>query len=149
MPWDQRATACPLFLNPKIVVILWSEPKSYNRPFVLLHSWDFGFRGQWSSYKNSFCQSRLLTVTPWPCSLLFNAQVIILAGSSGFINLASTSVDGCYLYLIIHYGMSQRDWEIRSVARGGRPDPESSKAIDTYTYSKNPTNSPYVCSREH
>ena len=59
-----------------------------------------------------------------------------LLGSSGFFNLASASVDGCYLYIIIHYGMLQRDWRIRSMPRGGMPDAESFKAIDTYTYSK-------------
>ena len=31
-----------------------------------------------------------------------------------------------------------------SVPSGGRSDPESFKAIDTYTYIKNHTNSPYV-----
>ena len=37
--WDQRgATACPLFLNQKIAVMHWSEPKSYNKLFVLLCS---------------------------------------------------------------------------------------------------------------
>ena len=70
-------------------------------------SLDFGFMGQCSSYRNSFLQGRLLTVTPRPCSLLFNVKVMILVGSSGFFNHASTSVDWCYLYIIIHYGMSQ------------------------------------------
>ena len=42
----QGAIASPLFLNWKIAVMHWSEPKSYNKPFVQLHSWDFGFRGQ-------------------------------------------------------------------------------------------------------
>ena len=60
-------------------------------------------------------------------------------------NLASASVHGCYLYIIIHYSMSQRDWGMRSVPRGGRPDEEFFlKAIDTFTYIKNCTNSPYV-----
>ena len=44
--WDQRAIAYPLLLNQKIAVLHQSEPKSYNKPFVLLHSWDFGFRDQ-------------------------------------------------------------------------------------------------------
>ena len=121
--WEQRTITCPLFFNQKIAVMHWSEPKSYNNPFVLLHSQDFGFRGYWSGYRNPFSQSRLLTVTLQPCSLLFNVQVMILAGSSRFFNLASTSVDGCYLYIMIHYGMSQRDWGIRLVSRDGRPDP--------------------------
>ena len=69
---------------------------------------------------------------------------MILAGSSAFFNHASASVDGCYFYIIIHSGMSQRDWGIRSVPMGGRPGPESFKAIDTYTISKNHTNSPYI-----
>ena len=43
--WDQEAIAYPLFLNQKIAVMHWSDPKSYNKPFVLLHSWDFGFKG--------------------------------------------------------------------------------------------------------
>ena len=81
----------------------------------------------------------------WPCSLSFNAQVMILVGSSGFINHASASVDGRYLYVIIHYGILQRNRGIRSALRGGRPDPESFKAVDTYTYSENHTDSPYAC----
>ena len=88
-------------------------------------------------------------VTLWPCSLSINVKVIILTGSSGFFNCAFTSVDGCHLYIIIHYGMLQRDWGIRSAPRGGSPDPESFKAIDTYTHSKTCTNSPYVCLRMH
>ena len=43
--WDQRAIACPLFLNQEIAVMHWLEPKSYNKPFVLLHSQDFGLAG--------------------------------------------------------------------------------------------------------
>ena len=120
---------------------------SYNKPFVLLHSWNFGFRGQWSGYSNSFCQSRLLTVTLQACGLPFNAQVMIPVGSSGFFNHASMYVDGCYLCIIIHYDMSWRDWGIRLALRGGRPDPESFKATDTYTYSKYHINSPHECLR--
>ena len=39
--------------------------------------------------------------------------------------------------------MSQREWGIKSAPKGGRPDPQSFKAVDTYTYSKIHTNSPY------
>ena len=51
VPWDQWVTVCllfltPLFLTQNIAVIHWSEPKSYNKPFELLHSQDFGFKGQ-------------------------------------------------------------------------------------------------------
>ena len=120
----------------KIAVMHWSEPKSYNKPFVLLHSREFGCRGQWSSYRNSFCQSRLLTMALWPCRLLLNVQVMILVESSGFLNLAFMSVDESYLYIIIHYGMWWWDCSIGSVPRDGRPGPESFKAVDTYTYSK-------------
>ena len=110
----------------------------------LSHSLDFGFRGR-SGYRNSFCQSRLFTVTLQPCRLSLKCKVMFLAWSSVFFNHASTSVNGCYLYIIIiHYGMWKRDWGIRLVPRGGRPDSESFKAIDTYTYSKNHTNSPYI-----
>ena len=80
-----------------------------------------------------------------PFILLFNVQVMILVGSPQFFNLAFMSVDGCYLYIIICYGMFQRNLEIWLVPRGGRPDSESFKAIDTYTYSKHHANSPYVC----
>ena len=52
-----------------------------------------------------FWQSRLLTMTLWPFSLLLNVQVVILVGSSGFFNFAFMSVDGCCLYIIIHFGM--------------------------------------------
>ena len=70
-------------------------------------------------------------MTLQPFSLLFNAQVMIPVGSYWFLNLASASVDGYYLYIITHYGMLQRDMGIRPEPRGGRSDPES-KAIDTY-----------------
>ena len=40
--WDTRAIACPLLVNQKIAVMHWSELKPYNKPFVLLHSQDFG-----------------------------------------------------------------------------------------------------------
>ena len=33
------------YLTQKITVMHWSEPKSYNKQFELLHSWDLGFRG--------------------------------------------------------------------------------------------------------
>ena len=134
-------TACMLIATMHVV---WT----YNKPFELLHSWDFSFRHQWPSYRNS-CQIRLLTATLWPCGHPFNVQVMILAGSSGLFNCASTYIEGCYLYIIIHYGISQRGWGIKSVPRGGRPNPEWFKAIDTYTYSKNHTNSPCVCPRIH
>ena len=88
-------------------------------------------------------------MTLWPFSPPFNAQVMILVGSSGFCNHALMSVDECYLYIIIHYGMSQRDWGVMSVPRVIRPDPESFKAIDTYTYSENHTNGPFVWPRMH
>ena len=57
---------------------------------------------------------------------------MIPAGFYGLFSLASPSADGFCLYIIIHYGMFQRDWGIRSVPRAGRPDQEF-KAIDTYT----------------
>ena len=132
--WDQRGYCWSLFLTPlifsfrKIAVMYWSEPNSYNKPFELLYSQDSGFRGQLSRYRNSFCQSRLLMMTLWPFILPFNVQVMIPVGLSWFLNLASTSVDGCYLYIIIHYGISKRDWGNKE---SGRSDPES-KAIDTY-----------------
>ena len=70
-------------------------------------------------------------MTLWPFILSFNEQVMIPAGSHGLFSLASTSVDGCYLYIIIHYGMSQRDWGIRLAPMVGRPGPEF-KANDTF-----------------
>ena len=88
-------------------------------------------------------------MTLCPCCLSFNVQDIILVGSSGFFNHASTSVNGCCLYTIIHYGISWWGWWIGSVHRDGRPELESFKAIDTYTYSENCTNSPHVCPRMH
>ena len=38
--WDQRAIAYSLFLNPKIAVRHWLDPKSYNELVCLLHSLD-------------------------------------------------------------------------------------------------------------
>ena len=151
--WDQRVNALPLtplFLTQKKLsctgqnLSLTTSHLSYCIPLILAsvaNDPDIG---------TPFAESRLLTATLWPFSLPFNVQVLIPVGSYGFVNLTSPSVDGCYLYIIIHYGMLQRDWGIRSVPRGGRPDPESFKVIDTYTYSKNHTNSPYspyVCPR--
>ena len=88
-------------------------------------------------------------MTLWPCSLSINEQVMILVGSSGFFNCAATSVDGCYLYIIIQYGMLQRGWGISLALRDERPYPDSFKGIDTYTYNENHTNSPYLCPRMH
>ena len=59
-------------------------------------------------------------------------QIMIPVGSDWLLSLACLPVDGWYLYIIIHYGMSQREWGIRLAPRAGRPDPEF-KAIDTYT----------------
>ena len=44
--WDQRAVAHPLFLNPKMPVMHWSDPKSYDELVCLSCSLDFDFRGQ-------------------------------------------------------------------------------------------------------
>ena len=41
--WDQRAITYPVFLSKKIVVMHWSDPMSYNEPFMLLHSLDVWF----------------------------------------------------------------------------------------------------------
>ena len=119
------------------VQVALSGQMAYKKPFELLHSWDFGFRGQWSGYRNSFCQRKLLTMTLWPFILSFNVQFRIPEGSYWLFSFPSTSVDGCYLYIIIiiHYGMSWRDWGIRLAPRTGRPDLEF-KAIDTYTWYK-------------
>ena len=102
VPWDPRAIAYPLFLSTKVAVMYWSDPRSYIELVCLSCSLDFGFRGKCSSYRNSLCQSRLLTVTLQPCSFLFKAWVMILLGSSGFFTHASPSVDG---HIIIHFGM--------------------------------------------
>ena len=101
-----------------------------------LHSLDCGFRGQWSSHRKSFWQERLLIMTLHPYSLSFNV-----------FSHTTASVDGCCLYIIIHHGMSQWDCRKGSVPRGGRPGPESFKAIDTYTHRESHTNSPCVCPR--
>ena len=44
--WDQMVTACSLFLTQKIAVMHWSEPKPYKKPFELLCTQNFHFRGQ-------------------------------------------------------------------------------------------------------
>ena len=49
--WDQRVitfivSQSIVFSLRKIAFMHWSEPKSYNKPFELLCSLDFGFRGQ-------------------------------------------------------------------------------------------------------
>ena len=86
----------------------------------------------------------------WPSGLVASCSMCrswCLWGLQRFFNHASTSIDGCYLYIIIHYGISQRDCRIRMVLRGGRPDPESFNATETYIYSKKCTYSAYVCPR--
>ena len=49
--WDQSDTAfivshSIVFSLRQIAIMHWSEPKSYSKPFELLHSQDFGLRGQ-------------------------------------------------------------------------------------------------------
>ena len=51
---DQRAIAYPLLLNQKeIGAMHWSEPKSDNKPFVLLLSLDFGLVANDLGYRTS------------------------------------------------------------------------------------------------
>ena len=76
----------------------------------LLHSQDCGFSGQWSGWRNYFWQSWLLTMTFQSQNNLFHMQVMIQMRSYKFFNCAFTSVDGCYLYIIIQNSMSQWDW---------------------------------------
>ena len=35
---SKGATACLVFLTQKLFILQWSEPKSYNKPFEILHS---------------------------------------------------------------------------------------------------------------
>ena len=44
--WAQRTVAYPLFLNSKIALMHWSDPKSYSELVCLPHSLEFGFRCQ-------------------------------------------------------------------------------------------------------
>ena len=83
-------------------------------------------------------------MTLWPFQPSAQCAAMIPEGSYWFFNLASTSVDGCQLYIIIYYGMLQRDWGIRLMSKGGRPDGEFFKATDANTYIENHTNSLYV-----
>ena len=90
---------------------------------TLHHSLDFGFGGKSSGCRNCFWQDWLA------CSLLFNVQDMILLGSCRFLNRASTSLDGCCLYIIIHNGMSLWDqgvWQVWT---------RIFKAVDTYVCS--------------
>ena len=71
--WDQRGYCCLLFLTPlifliqKIAVMHWSEPKSSNRLFELLHSLDFGFRAsnpdKGTSFAKAGCLQRLSSLS--------------------------------------------------------------------------------------
>ena len=111
--WDQRAIAYPLCSSiQKYLSCTGQIPSLTMNHICLLHSLDFGFRGQWSGYRDSFWKVRLLTMTIQPCILSFNVQDMTLVGPSGFFKHASASVDGCCLYIIIHYGMLQWDWGI-------------------------------------
>ena len=97
-----------------IVVMQRLKPKSYNKPFVLNVPWISTLGANDPVSGTPFCQSRLLITTFQPCSLPFNVQVMILVESLWLFYLTSSSGDGCYLYIIIHCGMSWRDWRIRS-----------------------------------
>ena len=143
---DQRLLSIHCCSIRKIAVMHRSEPKSYNKPFVLHCSWDFGFRGQWSRsrYRNSFWQSRLLTMTLQPCSLLFNAQVMILQGVMGFQPCL------CICRWVLPQHHHHPLWHVkkrpgkRVRAKGWQAWSRFFKTIDTYEYIKNSTNSPYV-----
>ena len=115
----------------KIAVMYWSES------YILITSHlcysitsDFGIKDQWSRsrYMNSFWQSRVLTMT-----LLAFQPLIPYAGHDSCRVLQfqpiSASVDGCY-HLHHHplWHGAGRDCGIRSVPRGGRPDPELFKS---------------------
>ena len=117
---------------------------SLSQLFILIAFPRFWFYGQWSSWGNCFWVNGLLTMTLWPHSLPFHVQVMILMDSYGFFNQASTSVVGCYLYIIIHNSMSWWDWGIGLAPLCGRSAPKSLKAIDSYTYNKSHIDSLYV-----
>ena len=98
------ATAYPLFLTQKIAVMHWSEPKSYNKPFELLCSHNFGFRHHGHD----------------SCGVLWVFQPCLCI---------------CRWVLPPHHHPLwhvTKNWGIRSVPRGGRPDPQF-KAKDPYT----------------
>ena len=112
--------------------VMWSDLNSYNWPFILITYPDFGFGGQWSSCRKCFWQNQLLTVTLWPHSFSYPVQVMILMGSYWVFNLASTSVDGCCLYIIINNGMSWWSWGVRLAPWWGRSATKFLKVVDAH-----------------
>ena len=76
----------------------------------LLHSLDVGHI-QWSRCRNCSRLNLLLLLTFCPCRFPFHMQVMILTRS--YYRLSSfviASVDGCYLYIIIHNSISCITW---------------------------------------
>ena len=137
-----------VFLNPKITVMHWSDPKSY-KPCVLIAFPAFLLQEPVIQLLKLLLTRQVPYSDSPACSLSFNAQIMVLAGSCGFFSHASASVGWV---LALHHPPL---WHIMmrvgntSVLRGGRPEPECFKAIVTYTYSENHTKRPYVCPRMH
>ena len=82
-----------------------------------LHSLDFGFCIQWSWFRSCILWCLLLLLTLCPCRFPFHRQVMILMRSYNRLasNHAIASVDGCFLYIIIHNSMPWRTKLKRSV----------------------------------
>ena len=75
------------------------------------HSLGFGFPIQWSGCRNCFWLCLLLLSTLHLCRFPFHTKVMILTRS--YYRLSSCairSVDGCFLYIIIHNSTLHRTW---------------------------------------
>ena len=68
---------------------------------------DFGWFFQWPLYRDFQWLWLLLTLTLWPCT---RHSIAILMRSCRFGFLAITSIDGCYLYIIIHNCILHVTW---------------------------------------
>ena len=132
---DQKgAIICPCD-NP--ASCKWSDTESYNLPCVLFAFPWFGLDGKWFSWRSCFWQNWLLTVTIWPHNFQFYEHIMNLAESYCVFHLASTSVDRCCLYTIIHNGLSWWRWSLGSALWRCRSLPKKIvKAIDYHAFNK-------------
>ena len=84
--------------------VLWQKLCAFLRPL------DFGWFTQWSLSRDCKWLWLQLMVTLRPCRYMLYSQAMILVRSGRLGGLAFTSVDGCYIYIIIHYCISHVTW---------------------------------------
>ena len=125
----------------------WSDSKFYNWPCVL-----FVFPGFWSWWPMIWLKELLFDKNDSLqrlCGLIASHSMCRPWFWPAMIHLASASVDGCCIYIIIHNGMSQWSLVIGSAPWSGRSAPKFLRAIDVHACNKYHTKKsnvgPWVC----